>query len=70
MNKLLVVFTIFSVGYIMNDIVKEAHMELIDKANAEVAGMDAYDLIYDYDFRNAVEDIVEDCEVDGDEIDC
>ena len=42
---------------------------LIDKANTEVAGMDAYDLTCDYDFRHTFEDKVEDSEVGGKEID-
>ena len=45
----------------------------IPEAQAEVAGMDSYDLRTDYDFKKAVEyiaediaeDIVEDCTVSG-----
>ena len=70
MQRFLTFFTVFALGYIANDIVTEKRIDLIDTANAEVAGMDAYDLKYDYDFKKAVEDIVEDCDVDGDEIDC
>lgn len=32
----------------------------IPMANAEVAGMDRFELKYDYDFKNAVEDVTED----------
>ena len=46
------------------------NFSIIPKVNAEVDGMDAYDLENDYDFKNAVEEIIEDCEVDGEEIDC
>ncbi len=35
------------------------------EAKAEVAGMDSYDLRYDYDFTSAVESVVEDCDVSG-----
>ena len=38
-------------------------LQNVPTAEAEVAGMDRYDLQYDYDFEGAVEDIVEDCEV-------
>ena len=40
----------------------------IPEAQAEVAGMDAFDLKYDYDFSKAVKDIVEDsCLAEGKE---
>ena len=35
------------------------------EAKAEVAGMDYYDLRNDYDFKNAVESVVENCDVNG-----
>lgn len=38
---------------------------IIEEANAEVAGMDAYDLKYDYDFKKGVQAVVEDCDVSG-----
>ena len=37
----------------------------LPEASAEVDGMDSYDLRTDYDFREAVEDVVEDCSVYG-----
>jgi hypothetical protein len=40
------------------------------KARAAVAGMDSSDLRSDSDFRRAVENIVEDCKVDGEDIKC
>jgi hypothetical protein len=39
----------------------------IPQAHAEVAGMDAYDLKSDYDFKRAVKSIVENCSVDLDD---
>lgn len=39
----------------------QSHISIIEqKAHAEVAGMSKYDLKYDYDFKNAVKDIVSD----------
>ena len=39
---------------------------IISNANAEVAGMNAYELRYDYDFKKAVKDVVErNCEIQG-----
>ena len=70
MNKALLFITIFSFGYVMNDILREANIKLVDKVNAEVAGMSKYQLKYDWDFKGAVEDIVEDCSVDGEDISC
>jgi hypothetical protein len=46
------------------------NFSIIPKVNAEVDGMDVNDLENDYDFKYAVERIIEDCEVDGEEIDC
>ncbi len=40
------------------------------EVNAKVAGMNGYDLTQDYDFRQAVGIIVEDCEIKEDYIDC
>ena len=37
----------------------------IPEAEAEVAGMDSYDLRYDYDFKDAVETIIEECSFSG-----
>ncbi|MFM1593468.1 MAG: hypothetical protein ACKJRS_03760 [Woeseiaceae bacterium] len=39
-------------------------------ASAKVAGMNGYDLSQDYDFKQAVGIIVEDCEIIEDYIDC
>ncbi len=40
------------------------------EVSAKVAGMNGYDLSQDYDFRQAVGIIVEDCEIKEDYIDC
>lgn len=61
---------IFSAGYFFNDLVTNKNFNVVKSAKAEVAGMDRDDLEDDYDFRRAVQDIIEDCEVDHDEIDC
>ena len=37
----------------------------VPQVQAEVDGMDSWDLRSDYDFKKAVEDIIEDCSVDG-----
>jgi hypothetical protein len=39
-------------------------------AHAKVADMDSYALRYDYDFKHAVQSIVEDCRVDDDRLRC
>jgi len=39
MNKTLLVLTIFSFGYVFNDILEEYDFDLIDKVSADVAGM-------------------------------
>lgn len=39
-------------------------------ANAKVAGKDSFDLSSDFDFGTAVEQIVEDCKVDDEDIKC
>lgn len=57
---------IFSMGYLFNDLVGK----ILKPAHADVAGMDYYDLKYDWDFERAVESIIEDCTVDGKYISC
>lgn len=44
--------------------------KIIKSVKAEVAGMDYFDLQYDYDFQHAVEAVIEDCRVDGERIRC
>ena len=61
MNKMFTFLTIFSFGYVVNDVLSENNINLIAQANADVAGMDYRDLRRDRDFRKAVEYIVEDC---------
>ena len=41
----------------------DAHL-FSTEAKADVAGMDAYDLMSDYDFKRAVQSIIENCDVD------
>ena len=38
----------------------------VPPAAAEVAGMNHYELVWDYDFKKAVRRVVEDCEVEED----
>lgn len=65
-RHLIVVLCAFCMGYTANGIIKE----FIPSANADVAGMEYYDLKYDWDFKHAVESIVEDCSVDDNSISC
>ena len=65
MNKTLLFLTIFSLGYVFNDVLKEYDLNLINNVKAEVAGMDYRDLRRDRDFKKAVAYIVEDCSVSG-----
>ena len=41
----------------------DAHL-FSTEAKADVAGMDAYDLMSDYDFKRVVQSIIENCDVD------
>ena len=65
-KHLIVILCAFCIGYTVNGLIKE----FITTANADVAGMGYYDLKYDWDFKHAVESIVEDCSVDGNSISC
>jgi len=78
LKKSFVLVAVFSFGYVANDLANN-RFNLVPLAQADVAGMDYYDLRTDYDFKKAVKSIVEDCEgrgyVDGDylyslEIEC
>ena len=60
----------FAFGYITNDLLSESDLSIVSSASAEVAGMDLYDLKSDYDFKRAVQRIIEDCSVDGEGIYC
>ena len=54
----------FLFGYFVSDLLES---QFIQPVKAEGAGMNSYDLMYDYDFQYAVKDIVEDdCEVEID----
>tara|TARA_B100001057_G_C22693711_1_gene888845 strand:- start:701 stop:931 length:231 start_codon:yes stop_codon:yes gene_type:complete len=62
MNRILLFVTIFSFGYMFNDVLKEFDLKLINEAKADT---DVYDVIYSSAFESAVEDIVEDCKIRG-----
>ena len=64
-NKISIFLIVFSLGYVANDILRENNLDLINVANADVAGMDYRDLRRDRDFKNAVQYIVENCVVRG-----
>ena len=67
MNKFLIFVTVFSLGYITNDVMREYNLDPIGKVYAEVAGMNYYDLRSDYDFKRAVRKVVENyCESESD----
>jgi hypothetical protein len=66
MSKIFTFLTIFSIGYVVNDLFGENNIYLISKADAEVAGMGYYDLRKDRDFKKAVRYIVEQCSISGD----
>ena len=63
------ILTIIAVGIIGVN-VQLFKNDIISNANAEVAGMDWLDLSIDYDFQMAVEDVVESCNVYGQQISC
>jgi hypothetical protein len=45
--------------------------DIITNANADVAGMSYYDLVYDWDFQKAVRRVVEKyCDVSGSYLNC
>ena len=54
---------VFLLGYVAGDLVQSPNIPFIGNAAAEVAGMNRYDLKYDWDFRSAVKDVVEDCDI-------
>ena len=56
--------------FVLGFIARDLSDMMIKNANAEVAGMDSYDLKSDYDFKRAVQMVVEDCYVDGEYISC
>lgn len=67
----LLAFSTFSLGYMVSDLNKESTLSLFPQAHADVAGMDAYDLRSDYDFKKAVRYVVENnCSVYDDYISC
>ncbi|MEC7832245.1 MAG: hypothetical protein VX440_00530 [Pseudomonadota bacterium] len=71
MNRVLLFLTIFSFGYVFNDILKEYNLNIIDKVKADVAGMDYRELRRDRDFKRAVRHVISgNCYVDGSYVYC
>ena len=71
MNRILLIMTIFSFGYVFNDILKEYNLNIIDKVKADVAGMDHRDLRRDRDFKKAVRYVISgNCYVDSGYVYC
>ena len=66
MKKLGSMVLIFVLGFMMRDL----STLIVPYAIVEVAGMNSYDLESDYDFKRAVESIVEDCTVSDESISC
>nr|DAK07366.1 MAG TPA: Coronin-1A [Bacteriophage sp.] len=56
MRKILYFLIIFNFGYVIHDVV----YDIIKPAKAEVAGMSKWDLYRDWDFKGAVEYILND----------
>lgn len=71
MNRFLLFLTIFSFGYVFNDILKEYNLNIIDKVKADVAGMNYRELRRDRDFKKAVRYVISgNCYVDGGYVYC
>lgn len=70
MNKTLLFFTVFCFGYFFNDVLKQYEINPIAKVEARIDGKDAYELYSDYDFKRAVEEIVENCSPNRNRIIC
>ena len=66
MKKFVFILAVFFLGVFARDF----SYLIVPSLNADVAGMDYYDLRRDRDFKKAVQYIVEDCDVDGDSISC
>ena len=69
-NKILLFVAIFSFGQVANDVLRENNINLINKASADVAGMNHRELRRDRDFKKAVKHIVERCSVTSSGISC
>ena len=63
------ILTVIAVGIIGINI-QLFKNDIVSNANAEVAGMDSFDLMTDFDFLIAVSSIVEGCRVNGSNITC
>ena len=63
-SNTLVVFTAFLLGYAISDLANNASNGFIEKASADVDGMDYRELRRDRDFKKAVRHVVDrDCSV-------
>ena len=79
MNKILLMVTVFSLGYVANDVVKEINVNPIGNVNADGHGYLLYELDKqrekeskknDKEFVRRVQEIVEDCMITGVVISC
>ena len=63
-KSIILLVLVFLSGYFVSDVLGS---QFIQPVKAEVGGMNRYSLRYDYDFKNAVKDIVEDdCQIEAD----
>ena len=63
MKKYITFLAIFVFGFMTSNILKEEKFNLISAVYADVAGMNYRDLRRDRDFRKAVKQIIENCDV-------
>ena len=54
MNKILLVITIFLLGFVSNDFFKKQKVNLTSEAHAKIDGKSWSQLVYDDDFKKAV----------------
>ena len=67
----LILVATFSLGYVVNDILRETSFDVISEARADVAGMSYRALRRDRDFKKAVQYVVSgNCYVDSEYIYC
>ena len=58
MNKILLMITVFSLGYVANDVVKEINVNPISNVNADIKGMSWHDFTFNSNFNDAVEHVI------------
>jgi len=69
--KYLLIGFAFLSGYVANDILHSLEIPVVTEANADVAGMDYYDLRRDRDFKKAVRYVINgSCYVDNQYVYC